>query len=193
MKVVAINGSSQKKGNTHILLEKVLQPLKNKGIQTKIIWLGHNDVKPCIGCRKCFENKNNKCSIKDKFNDIFAELLTADALVLGSPVYVADVSSQMKAFIDRTCLVSRSNGYLLKRKIGAAVIAVRRAGALCALDTINHLFAISQMIIVGSTYWNLGIGREPGEVLNDAEGMENMQNIGENIFWLLEKIKREDK
>ena len=121
-------------------------------------------------------------------NDCIAKAIEADGIILGSPTYFTDVTAEMKAFIDRLGYVSSANGGFLKRKAGAAVMAVRRAGSIHAFDSMNHLFLISGMIVVGATYWNLGMGRNYGEVLNDKEGMRNMQALGENMAWLLKKI-----
>jgi multimeric flavodoxin WrbA len=117
-------------------------------------------------------------------------MIAADAIILGSPVYVTDVSSEMKALIDRTCLVSRANGSFLRRKVGAAVMAVRRGGAIHAFDTMNHFFTISEMIVVGSNYWNFAFGREVGDVNQDEEGLQTMKVLGENMAWLLKKVNR---
>ncbi len=116
-------------------------------------------------------------------------MAAADAIILGSPTYFGDVSSEMKAFIDRSSMVNKANGYIFKRKIGAAVVAAGRAGAVHALDTMNHFFLLSQMIIVGSNDWNVGTGMEIGEVLDDEEGMKTMHQLGENMAWLMKKIK----
>jgi multimeric flavodoxin WrbA len=118
-----------------------------------------------------------------------AKMIPADALVLGSPTYFTDVSADMKALLDRSGLVALSNGRLFKGKIGAAVSAVRRAGSIHVFDTINHMFLMNQMIVPGSTYWNMGIGREKGEVSQDAEGLANMENLGQTIDWLAKAIK----
>jgi multimeric flavodoxin WrbA len=113
----------------------------------------------------------------------------ADGIILASPTYFADVSTEMKALIDRAGFVTKANGGMLKRKVGAAVVAVRRAGAIHAFDTINHFFFISEMIVPGSSYWNIGVGREKGEVESDAEGVKTMQVLGENMAWLLKKLR----
>ena len=188
MKILSINGSSREKGNTHILLENVLNPLKEKGFECENLWLGNSAVNVCLACRKCAENKNNICVIDDKINEIIRKMAEADAIILGSPVYVASITAQMKALLDRACLVARANGFLLKHKIGASVAAVRRAGAITTIDTLNHFFLINQMYVVGSTYWNFGMGAGIGEVKKDDEGLKNMENLGENIAWILEKI-----
>jgi multimeric flavodoxin WrbA len=113
----------------------------------------------------------------------------ADAILLGSPTYFADVSSEMKALMDRCGMVSRANGDLFKRKLGAAVVAARRAGAIHVFDSINHFFLIGQMIVVGSNYWNIGMGREKEEVAKDEEGMQTMRVLGQNMAWLLKKMQ----
>ena len=189
MKVIAINGSSRKNGNTSILIEKVFEPLKKNGIECQQVQLAGHDIRGCRACYTCSKKKNNHCSYEgDIVNECIDKMIEADAIILGSPVYVSDVSSEMKALIDRTCLVSRANGSFLKRKIGAAVMAVRRGGAIHAFDTMNHFFTISEMIIVGSSYWNFAFGREIGDVTKDEEGMDTMKTLGENMAWLLKKI-----
>ena len=189
MKVVGVNGSSRRGGNTAMLLEAVFVPLREADIECELLEVAGKEVRGCTGCRKCFEAKDRQChGRKDFGNEVIAALGDADAILLGSPTYFADVTSEMKAIIDRTGFVSMANGGMFTRKPGAAVVAVRRGGGIHVLDTMNHLFAISQMITVGSTYWNLGYGREKGEVAEDAEGMRNMRNLGENMAWLLGKL-----
>lgn len=190
MKVIAINGSARKNGNTSILIEKVFEPLRDKGIECEQIQLAGQEVRGCRACYKCSTKKNKRCSYEgDIVNACIAKMIEADAIILGSPVYVTDVSSEMKALIDRTCLVSRSNGSFLRRKVGAAVMSQRRGGAIHAFDTMNHFFTITEMIIVGSNYWNFALGLEKGDVTKDKEGMETMKVLGENMAWLLKKIK----
>ncbi|MBF0504167.1 MAG: flavodoxin family protein [Candidatus Omnitrophica bacterium] len=190
MKVVAINGSARKNGNTSILIDKVFEPLRQAGIECQQVQLAGHTVRGCRACYKCSSKKNNHCSFEeDIVNECIDQMITADGIILGSPVYVTDVSSEMKALIDRTCLVSRANGSFLKRKVGAAVIAQRRGGAIHAFDTINHFFTISEMIVVGSNYWNFAFGREVGDVAQDEEGLQTMKVLGENMTWLLKKIK----
>ena len=190
MKVVAFNGSGRKDGNTAILLQVVLEELSKEGIETEMIQLAGKAPQGCIACYKCSENKDRKCAVtKDSLNEYLAKIIEADGLLLGSPVYFADASAGIKALIERCGMVSAANGGLFKRKVGAAVAAVRRAGAIRAFDTMNHLFQHGQMIVVGSSYWNVGIGRNPGEVKNDAEAMRTMQTLGQNMAWLLKKIK----
>jgi multimeric flavodoxin WrbA len=189
MKVVAFNGSGRKDGNTAILLNLVLDELKNEGIQTELIQLAGETLSGCIACYRCAENKDQKCAVvKDRFNEHFARLQHAEGILLGSPTYVSDMTVNMKALIERSAIVSRNNGNLLKRKVGAAVIAVRRAGATHVLSSINYFFLNTQMIIPGSSYWNMAIGRNPGEVKDDEEGIQTMQTLGQNMAWLLKKI-----
>lgn len=185
MKAVAINGSPRKGGNTEILLTKVLETLQATGWDTELIQVGGKNIRGCLACYKCFEKKDMKCVREDDiFNGCMEKLLAADAIILGSPTYFTDVSAELKALIDRSGLVSLANGRAFRRKIGAAVVAVRRAGGTHVFDTINHMFLMSGMIVPGSIYWNLGIGHDKGDVLNDEEGLKNMQDLGETIAWL---------
>jgi multimeric flavodoxin WrbA len=189
MKVVAINGSSRKDGNTAILLTQVLDELKKEGIETELIQLAGETLSGCIACYRCAENKDQKCAVvKDRVNEYIAKMHEAQGILLGSPTYIADMTANMKALIERSTMVSKANGDLFKRKVGAAVIAVRRAGSTHVLSSMNYFFLINQMIIPGSSYWNLGMGREPGEVKNDAEGIHTMKILGQNMAWLLKKI-----
>ncbi len=189
MKVIAINGSSRKDGNTAILLKTTLDELSKEGIEGDLIQLAKNPLIGCTACNQCREKKDRKCAIdNDNFNDYFTKMIAADGILLGSPVYFSDVAATMKGLIERCGRVARANGNLLMRKVGAAVVAVRRAGSIHTLDTINHLFQHAQMIIPGSTYWNMGLGGAPGQVESDAEGLQTMQNLGKNMAWLLKKI-----
>ncbi|MBN1566927.1 MAG: flavodoxin family protein [Acidobacteria bacterium] len=192
MKVLAINGSGRKDGNTFLLLNIVLDELKSEKIDTEMIQMAErNPLQGCTACFKCMERKNMKCAIEsDPFNDYFARISEADGILLGSPVYFSDITAGMKALIERCGFVSRANGGILRRKAGAGVLAVRRAGSNHALASLNYLFLISEMIIPGSSYWNMGLGRNPGEVLGDAEGIETMKTLGKNMAWLLKQIKR---
>jgi multimeric flavodoxin WrbA len=190
MKAIAINGSPRKGGNTEILLGKVLEPIREAGIETELVQIGGQPLRGCRACYKCRENQDLKCSITtDRMNDYIAKMIEADAMILGSPTYFADVTTEMKALIDRAGFVAMANGRLFSRKIGAAVVVNRRGGAMHVMDSINHLFLISRMIIPGSTYWNFGVGREMGEVENDAEGLANMKDLGETIAWLVKTTR----
>jgi len=189
MKVVAFNGSARKDGNTAILIRKVFGALEAEGIETELFQLAGKKIRGCTACGKCYENKNKKCVVdNDVLNECLEKMVEADGIILGSPTYFADVTTETKALIDRAGFVARANSDMLRRKVGAAVVAVRRAGAIHVFDTINHFFLISQMIVPGSFYWNLGIGRKPGEVEQDSEGLETMELLGQNMAWLLKKI-----
>lgn len=189
MKVIGISGSARKDGNTALLIGKVFDELRKEGIDCELIQLAGQSVKGCRACYGCFKNKDRRCVVKDDpVNACIQKMDEADGIILGSPVYVADASAEMKALIDRACLVNRANGSFLRRKVGAAVMAVRRGGATHAFDTMNHFFSISEIMIVSSSYWNFAIGREIGEVLKDEEGMQTMRTLGENMAWLLKKI-----
>ncbi len=189
MKVIAFNGSARKEGNTSILLHIVLEELKAEGIETELYSLAGKKIYGCIACYKCLERKDKKCAVdNDVVNDCIQKMQEADGILLGSPTYFADLTAGMKALIERSGMVVRVNGDLLKRKVGAGVVAVRRAGATHVFDSLNFFFFINQMIVPGSSYWNLGIGREPGEVNSDQEGVQTMKNLGKNMAWLLKKI-----
>jgi multimeric flavodoxin WrbA len=190
MKVVAFNGSPHKEGNTSILINLVLGELTKEGIETEVVQVGGKKIKGCIACFKCVQNKDQRCAVdNDILNGCVEKMLDADGILLGSPVYFTDVTAEMKALIDRSGLVGMANGYMYKRKVGAAVAAVRRAGSVRTLDTMNHLFLYHQMIVPGSSYWNMGIGMMPGEVEKDEEGVQTMQTLGQNMAWLLKKLK----
>lgn len=190
MKVVAFNGSPRKNGNTSILIRYVFEELEKEAVQTELISIGGEKIEGCRACYNCFSLKNRHCAAdSDLMNTCLDKMLEADGIILGSPTYVTDVTSEMKALIDRACLVAKANGDMFKRKIGAAVVAVRRAGSTHAFDTMNHFFTISQMMVVGSCYWNVGIGLEPGDVRRDEEGVRTMKILGQNMAWLLKKIK----
>lgn len=189
MKVVAFNASARKAGNTSIMLKAALAPLEAAGIETELVELGAKPLQGCIACYKCFERKDGKCAIKtDNMNDHIAKMVEADAIILGSPTYFADVTTNMKSLIDRSGMATRAGGHLLARKVGAGVAVARRAGSIHVFNSINNFFLISGMIVPGSTYWNVGFGREPGDCEKDVEGLETMKGLGENIAWLLEKI-----
>jgi multimeric flavodoxin WrbA len=189
MKVVAFNGSARKDGNTAILINYVFRELEKEGIKTELVQLSGSKIHGCIACMKCFENKDQRCSVKnDIANECIEKMLGADGIILGSPTYFANVSTEMKALIDRAGMVSRANSDMLARKVGAAVVAARRAGAIHVFNSINHFFFIGQMIVPGSSYWNLGMGRQKGEVEKDDEGIQTMKNLGRNMAWLLNKL-----
>lgn len=191
MKVLAINGSARKDGNTAMLLRKACEALEAGGIETELVQLAGQTLRGCTACGWCFEhNDERKCVIDDDpLNELLGKMIEADGVLLGSPTYFADVTAELKALIDRAGYVAIANGRVLRRKVGAAVIAVRRGGQVHAFDTINHFFLIQEMIVPGSIYWNMGIGRGKGEVADDEEGMRTMTALGENMAWLLKKLQ----
>ncbi len=191
MKVVAFNGSARKDGNTAILVRTVFGELERAGIETELYQLAGKTIRGCRACYRCRENKDRRCAVKnDIVNECIDKMAAADGIILASPTYFSDVTPEIKALIDRTGLVGRANDDLYRRKVGAAVVAVRRAGAIHAFDTLNHFFLINQMIIPGSSYWNIGIGRNIGEVEGDQEGMQTMRTLGENMAWLLRRLAK---
>ncbi len=189
MKVIAFNGSARKDGNTAILINYVFGELQKQGIETELYQFSGKKIKGCIACAKCFKNRDQQCSVKnDVLNECIGKMIEADGIILGSPTYFTDVSTEMKALIDRAGLVAMANDAMFRRKVGAAVVAVRRAGSIHVFDTLNHFFFISQIIVPGSNYWNMGMGLEKGAVEKDEEGIQTMKVLGENMAWLLRKI-----
>jgi len=191
MKVLGINCSPRKGGNTEILINEVFKALEKEGIKTELFQLGGKNVNGCIACMKCVKKEDGKCHQKNEvLNDCIEKMIKADAIIIGSPVYFADLTPEAKALIDVAGYALRAAGNPLRRKPGAAVIAVRRAGAIHAFDSINHFFLINEMIVPGSSYWNLAIGRNKGDVLKDEEGMRTMKVLGENMAWLMKKLRK---
>jgi multimeric flavodoxin WrbA len=189
MKVVALNGSARKDGNTAMLIHVVFEELKKEGIETELIQMAGKNIQGCLACYKCFKNKDRRCSVdKDMLNDIMARMEKAEGVLLGSPTYFSDVTSGMRAFIERCGFVARANDYMFKGKVGAAVVAVRRAGSIQAFTSMNLFLHYMQMFMPGSSYWNIGIGRDPGDVMKDEEGIQTMKTLGQNMAWLLKKI-----
>jgi len=189
MKVIAFNGSARKDGNTAKLINYAFEELNKEGIATELMQLSGKPIHGCIACYKCFTNKDRRCAVTDDVaNECVAKMDEADAIIIGSPTYFAGITPEAKALIDRCGMVSRANADMFKRKVGAAVVSVRRAGAIHVFDTINHFFTIGQMIIVGSSYWNIGVGRNIGDVDGDEEGLKTMRDLGINMAWLLQKV-----
>ncbi|MFA7405099.1 MAG: flavodoxin family protein [Pelobacteraceae bacterium] len=189
MKVTAFNGSPRREGNTSLLIGRACEALNSEGIDTEVVQVGGEKLKGCIACYQCFSRKDHRCAVTDDIaNSCIEKMLESDGIIIGSPTYFAALTPETKALIDRCGMVSRANGDMLKRKAGSAIVAARRAGAINVFDTINHFFSIGQMIIPASNYWNIGMGRNSGDVLQDEEGMGTMKVLGENMAWLLKKI-----
>jgi len=190
MKVVAFNGSARKGGNTKQLLDVVLERIVAAGGEVELIELGGMNLSGCKACYQCFDKRNCRCAVADDpINDYIEKMMAADGIILGSPTYFADVTANMKALIERCGMVSGANGGLFQRKVGASVVAVRRAGASHVFSSLNYFFLIGQMILAGSSYWNIGIGQKPGDVMKDEEGVKTMRVLGDNMAWLIGKIK----
>jgi multimeric flavodoxin WrbA len=186
MKVIAINGSPHKEGNTWHALKIVGTELERNGIDFEILHIGNKAVRGCMACGACFKNRDEKCTIHtDSLNEWIQQLKTADGIILGSPVYYAGIAGTMKCFLDRAFYVAGSNGGLFRQKVGAAVVAVRRTGGSSTFDSLNHYLNYSETILATSNYWNISHGRVPGEVLQDAEGVQIMEVLGRNMAWLL--------
>ncbi len=190
MNVVAVNGSARKDGNTAILLRHALGEIEAEGISTELVQLAGMRIHGCTACFRCFANKDRRCAVtNDDVNAVIAKMDAADGILLGSPTYFADVTAEIKAVVDRSGMVAKANGGMFRRKAGAAVVAVRRGGAVHAFDSLNHFFLIGEMIVPGSSYWNIGIGREIGDVEKDEEGVRTMKDLGRNMAWLLKRIR----
>jgi multimeric flavodoxin WrbA len=190
MKALAFNGSARKDGNTAILIQTVFSELKKEGIETELIQLAGKPLHGCTACGQCVKRQDRRCAVtSDAMNEYIAKMDAADAIIIGSPVYFGNVSTETKALIDRSGYVARANDFMFKRKIGAAVVAVRRGGETAVFDAINRYFFLEQMIVPGSSYWNFAFGRAPGDVERDSEGMESMHVLGRNIAWLLKKLR----
>jgi len=189
MKVVAFNGSPRQNGNTAVLINRVLKELTVEGIETDFIQLGGQQIHGCMACGICRKQKNKQCKIDDNINQYIQKMAEADGIILGSPTYFSMMTPELKALIDRAGYVARSNDFLFKRKVGAAIVAVRRTGAMPTFDAINHFFLINEMIVPGSSYWNVGIGRAVGDVEQVEEGLATMETLGKNMAWLIKKLK----
>lgn len=189
MKVVAFNGSPRADGNTFILLSRLGDALTAKGIDFEVVQIGGKISSGCTACLSCKKNKDRKCIIDDDIlNSSIEKMIASEGIVIASPTYFSDLTTEAKALIDRAGYVAKANGNLFKRKTGAAVVAVRRAGAVHTFDSINHFFLISEMIVPGSFYWNLGIGKDKGDVEQDTEGLETMDTLGENMAFVMKKL-----
>jgi len=190
MKVTAFNGSARINGNTTILVNKVFEELRKEGIETELVHLAEKEIRGCKACYLCRENKDRRCGVDDDdINELVEKMLGSDGIILASPTYFSDVTSEMKALIDRAGMTAKANDDMFRRKVGAAVVVHRRGGAIHTFDTINHFFFINQMIVPGSAYWNFAVGRNIGEVEKDEEGISTMKTLGRNMAWLLKRLQ----
>jgi multimeric flavodoxin WrbA len=189
MKIFAVNTSPRHEGNTAHMIHTVLEVCAEAGFETDMYQAGGKTIRGCMACGACGEYKG-KCATDDWMNDVYVRMKAADAILLGSPTYFADLTPECKAVMDRCGFMSRRDGNAFARKVGAAVSAVRRAGGIHTLDSIQHFFLINEMIVPGSSYWNMSLSRDLGDYGNDGEGINTMRRLGENIVWLLTKINR---
>jgi len=186
--ILAVNSSPRKDGNTTHMLQTVLDVCATAGHHTELYQAGGRAVRGCMACGACGTHVG-RCAIDDWINELYPKMAKADVILLGSPTYFSDLTPEMKAVIDRTGFISRHDNMSFSRKIGAGICAARRAGSVHALDSINHFFLINDMIVPGSSYWNMSLSRDIGEYQNDKEGVDTMKRLGENILWLLEKLR----
>ncbi len=190
MKVVAINGSPHKEGNTWHALKLVTKVLEQEGIETEIINIGNKEIRGCIACNRCLVKRNEQCVLPgDEVNNCIQKMKEADGILLGSPVHYSAMSATMKSFLDRAFYVAGSNNGLFRHKVGASVVAVRRSGGVTTFDQLNNFLIYSEMVIPASNYWNVIHGTSPGEALKDEEGVQIMQVLGKNMAWLLKVIE----
>lgn len=188
MHAIAINGSSRKDGNTAALLSRCLNRLKDEGISGELVQLAGVEVKPCTACGTCFREKNRVCVVNnDAFNEIFAKMCEADIIVVGSPVYFGSATPQMMSLLQRAGYVARANGHLLSRKLGGPVAVARRAGENFTYAQMMFFFMISDMIVPGSTYWNVGIAKALGDMAGDTEALDTIDRFADNLAWLAKK------
>ncbi len=189
MKVIAFNGSPKPKGNTYHALKLVTDELEKQGIETQIVTVGHRVVSGCLACNKCVKNKNEKCIIEnDPVNEWIQLIKNADGILLGSPTHYSSIGGNMKSFLDRAFYVMGANGGMLRHKVGASLVAVRRSGGMTTFNDLNHYLQYSELMIPTSNYWNVIHGTMPGEVLEDAEGVQIMQTLGRNMAYLMKLV-----
>ena len=190
MKVIAFNGSARKDGNTAAMIKHVFKELEKEGIGTELYQMAGKTIRGCIACYRCFKNKDGLCAVdNDIANECIEKMVEADGMILGTPTYFANASPEIMALVCRAGLVGIANDAMFRRKVGAAVVAVRRSGANHAFNSLNHFFFISQMIVPGSRYWNMGVARDMGEFEQDEEGILTMETLGRNMAWLMKKLE----
>lgn len=193
MKIVAINGSPKKNGNTYNIFKQMEKIFNENGIELEILDVGSSVIRGCIGCGGCARVKNNTCVINEEVNGFIAKMMEADGILLGSPVYYSGVAGTMKAFLDRAFYVATANGGLFRHKVGAAVVADRRGGGVVAFNELNNYLTYSEMFLPTGNYWNVVFGRAPGDVLQDVEGMQIVRILAKNMSWLLKAVDKSKK
>jgi multimeric flavodoxin WrbA len=189
MKVLGISGSPRAAGNTELLVQTALQELQAEGIETEFLSLAGRPILPCTACDDCSHVERPMCTLGDEgFEGMIERFMEADGILIGSPVYFGSATPETMALLDRVGLVSLRNGRFLRRKVGAAIAVARRAGQNFTFAQLNYFFLINEMIIPGSTYWNIGFGREKGEVAQDEEGLRTIKNLAHNMAFVLRKL-----
>lgn len=190
MKVLAFNGSPNKEGNTYHALKLVAEELEREGIEVEIIHVGNQKIRGCTACYQCVKNKDERCAMSDdNVNEWLQKMKEADGILLGSPVHYSAIAGTMKSFLDRAFYVAGVNDSMLRHKVGASVVAVRRSGGLPTFEQLNNFLNYSEMLIPTSNYWNVIHGARPGEALQDQEGVQIMRVLGKNMAWLLKLVE----
>lgn len=189
MKVIAFNGSPRKDGNTFHALGAVAEALGKEGIETEIVHVGNRIIRGCMACGLCGKNKDERCVFgEDGVNEWIQKMKSADGILLGSPVHYSSIAATMKAFLDRSFYVASKNGGMLRHKVGASVVAVRRSGRLPTFNQLNNYLNYAEMIVPTSNYWNVIHGTVPGDVLKDEEGLQIMRVLGKNMAWTMKLV-----
>jgi multimeric flavodoxin WrbA len=191
MKVVAFNGSPRAEGNTFHALKMVAAELEKEGIETEIVHVGNKVIRGCVACGQCVKNKNEQCvQSGDEVNEWVQKMKHADGILFGSPVHYAAMAGTMKSFLDRAFFVTSVNNGMLRHKVGASVVAVRRSGGLPTFEQLNNYLLYSEMLLPTSNYWNVIHGTNPGEVTQDEEGVQIMRVLGKNMAWLMKLVEQ---
>ncbi len=190
MKVIAFNGSPNRGGNTFYALQMVTEELRKQGIETEILHVGNKVIRGCLACGGCVKNKNEQCVQKeDEVNGWIQSMKEADGILLGSPVHFSAIGGTMKSFLDRAFYVTGVNNGMLRHKVGAAVVAVRRSGGLPTFNQLNNFLCYAEMVLPTSNYWNVIHGTRPGEATQDEEGKQIMRILGKNMAWLMKLVE----
>ena len=190
MRVTGVCGSPREGGNSEQLLELALRIIAGEGIGTEKILLAGKQISPCRACSKCREERDGRCHGRDDdLTPLLPAIYDADGLMLATPVYFGAATAEMTAFVDRVGYVSRANGGLLARKVGAPIVVARRAGQNFTVAQLNFFFLINGMILPGASYWPIAFGGAKGEALEDREGVQTIENLAKNVAWLIKKIR----
>lgn len=187
MKVVAFNGSPRKEGNTNTAIKLVADKLKSAGVDVEIVHVGNKMIRGCLACGQCEMKLNERCVIEDEVNDWVQIMKAADGIIIGSPTHSSAIAGTMKSFLDRAFYVTHVNGSMLRHKVGVSVVAARRSGGVPTFNQLNNYLSYSEMIIPTSIYWNVIYGSNPGEAMEDKEGVQIMEILGENMAMALKQ------